>query len=70
MTDFSQEFGRARRDGSKASLIILLQSGWKGQQRGDLSPNREAMQAYLNQEHCFRGVTSQFSRRVAVVQRG
>ncbi|KAL5344167.1 hypothetical protein ACLOAV_004652 [Pseudogymnoascus australis] len=60
MTDFSQESGRAGRDGSKASSIVLLRSTWAAQTSGCLSPDREAMDVYLTQEHCSRGVLSQF----------
>jgi superfamily II DNA helicase RecQ len=60
MTDFSQESGRAGRDGSKASSIVLLRSKWTAQSSGCLSPEREAMDAFLTQEHCSRGVLSQF----------
>lgn len=60
MTDFSQESGQAGRDGSKASSIVLLGAGWKRQSGGHLSLAREAMQVYLSQEHCSRGVMSQF----------
>jgi hypothetical protein len=57
---FSQESGRAGRDGGKASSIVLLHSGWKPQIDGSLSPDREAMQLYLTQQYCSRGVLSQF----------
>ncbi|KFY23902.1 hypothetical protein V491_02362 [Pseudogymnoascus sp. VKM F-3775] len=60
MSDFSQESGRAGRDGSKASSIILLRSTWAAQTSGCLSPDQEAMDVYLMQEHCSRGVLSQF----------
>ena len=46
-TAFSQESGRAGRDGGKASSIVLLHAGWKPQVDGSLSPDREAMQLYL-----------------------
>ncbi|PVH72190.1 P-loop containing nucleoside triphosphate hydrolase protein [Cadophora sp. DSE1049] len=60
LTDFSQESGRAGRDGSKASSIILLHAGWKPQVDGHLSADREAMQLYLTQQYCSRGILSQF----------
>jgi Lhr-like helicase len=59
-TAFSQESGRAGRDGGKASSIILLHSGWKPHVDGTLSPDQEAMQLYLTQQYCSRGVLSQF----------
>jgi len=59
-TAFSQESGRAGRDGGRASSIVLLHSGWKAQLDGHLSADREAMQLYLTQKHCSRGVLSQF----------
>lgn len=59
-SSFSQESGRAGRDGQKASSIVLLWSGWKPQLEGHLSPDQEAMQLYLSQQHCSRGVLSQF----------
>jgi hypothetical protein len=59
-TAFSQESGRAGRDGGKASSIILLHSGWKPQADRSLSPDQEAMQLYLTQQYCSRGVLSQF----------
>ncbi|PQE16365.1 telomere-associated recQ-like helicase protein [Rutstroemia sp. NJR-2017a BVV2] len=60
LTDFSQESGRAGRDGGKASSIVLLHAGWKPQLDEYLSADRAAMQLYLTQQHCFRGVLSQF----------
>jgi hypothetical protein len=60
LTDFSQESGRAGRDGSKASSIVLLHAGWKPQVDEHLSADREAMQLYLTQQYCSRGVLSQF----------
>ncbi|KAH7385148.1 P-loop containing nucleoside triphosphate hydrolase protein [Cadophora sp. MPI-SDFR-AT-0126] len=54
LTDFSQESGRAGRDGSKASSIVLLHAGWKPQVDGHLSADREAMQLYLTQQYCSR----------------
>ena len=60
LTDFSQESGRAGRDGAKASSIILLRSGWKPQLDADLAPDQEAMQLYLAQKYCSRGILSQF----------
>ncbi|OBT81161.1 hypothetical protein VE02_10169, partial [Pseudogymnoascus sp. 03VT05] len=60
MSDFSQESGRAGRDGSRASSITLLQSTWAVPTSGSLSPDQEAMGVYLAQQHCSRGVLSQF----------
>jgi len=60
MTAFSQESGRAGRDGGKASSIILLRAMWKPQLNQDLAPDQEAMQLYLTQQYCSRGVLSQF----------
>jgi len=60
LTDFSQESGRAGRDGSKASSIVLLHAGWKPQDDEHLSADRRAMQLYLTQQYCSRGVLSQF----------
>jgi hypothetical protein len=37
-----------------------LHSRWKPQVDGSLSPDREAMQLYLTQQYCSRGVLSQF----------
>jgi hypothetical protein len=60
LTDFSQESGRAGRDGSQASSIVLLRAGWQPQVDGYLSADRQAMQLYLTQQYCSRGVLSQF----------
>lgn len=60
LTDFSQESGRAGRDGAKASSIILLRSGWKPQLSAHLALDQEAMQLYLAQKYCSRGILSQF----------
>lgn len=60
LTDFSQESGRAGRDGAKASSITLLHSGWKPRLDVHLAPDQEAMQLYLAQKYCSRGVLSQF----------
>jgi len=57
-TAFPQESGRAGRDGGKASSIVLLHSGWKPQADGTLSPDQGAMQLYLTQQYCSRGVLS------------
>jgi orsellinic acid/F9775 biosynthesis protein OrsD/helicase-like protein/RAD3-like DEAD/DEAH box helicase len=59
-TSFSQESGRAGRDGKKASSIIMLSATWKPQVDQGLSPDKEAMQLYLTQQYCSRGVLSQF----------
>ncbi|KAI5465231.1 P-loop containing nucleoside triphosphate hydrolase protein [Mariannaea sp. PMI_226] len=62
MMDFSQESGRAGRDGKRAESIVLLSAAWQpyagGQQPSDL--DEESMQLYLTQEHCSRAVMSQF----------
>lgn len=60
MTDFSQESGRAGRDGKKAESIVLLSAAWEPKPSGDLDLDEEAMQLYLTQKHCSRGVLSQF----------
>ena len=60
LTDFSQESGRAGRDGGKALSIILLQAGWKPEDNACLSPDEQAMQLFLTQKYCSRGVLSQF----------
>jgi len=59
-SSFSQESGRAGRDGKQASSIVLLWSRWKPDLEGRLSPDQEAMQLFLSQHHCSRGVLSQF----------
>ena len=62
LTAFAQESGRAGRGGGRAASIILLSAAWAP----DLSPGRalgpdqQAMQLYLAQQHCARGVLSQF----------
>ncbi|KAI5458862.1 P-loop containing nucleoside triphosphate hydrolase protein [Mariannaea sp. PMI_226] len=60
MTDFSQESGRAGRDGEVAESIILLSATWEPQISQQLDSDRESMQLYLAQKHCSRGVLSQF----------
>lgn len=60
LTDFSQESGRAGRDGEIAESIILLSAAWQPQLGLRLGPDKELMQLYLMQEHCSRGVLSQF----------
>lgn len=60
MTDFSQESGRAGRDKKMAESIILLPPTWKPQPASDLSADQEAMQLFLTQRYCSRGVLSQF----------
>lgn len=62
MTDFSQESGRAGRDGERAESVVLLSAAWQpyvgGRQPVDL--DEESMQLYLTQQHCSRAVISQF----------
>ena len=60
VTSFSQESGRAGRDGKKATSIVLLSASWKPHLDSGLSADEEAMQLYLTQQYCFRGVLSQF----------
>jgi superfamily II DNA helicase RecQ len=60
MSDFSQESGRAGRNGVKACSIVIISQTWKPQLNTQLAPDEEAMQLYLIQEHCSRGVLSQF----------
>ena len=57
---FSQETGRAGRDGGKASSIVLLSAAWEPALDQALPPDEEAMHLYLTQQHCSRGVLSQF----------
>ncbi|KAH6985535.1 hypothetical protein EDB80DRAFT_511797, partial [Ilyonectria destructans] len=63
MTDYSQESGRAGRDGKPAESIILLNAAWQPQLDQPLSADSEAMHLYLMQRHCSRGVLSQFLDR-------
>jgi len=54
MTDFSQESGRAGRDGKRAESIVLLSGAWQPHSDGR-TPNdtdEEFMQLYLTQQHC------------------
>ncbi|KAG8673877.1 hypothetical protein FPOAC1_007196 [Fusarium poae] len=60
LTDFSQESGRAGRDGEVAESIVLLSAAWQPQLGRPVSADKEAMQLYLLQEYCSRGVLSQF----------
>ena len=61
ITDFSQESGRAGRDGRPAESITLLSAAWKPQVC--VSADEEAMQLYLSRLHCLRGVMGQFLDR-------
>ena len=47
VTSFSQESGRAGRDGGKASSVVLLSATWKPRVDQGLTPDEEAMQLYL-----------------------
>src|SRR5258708_1932100 len=60
MSDFAQESGRVGRDGAKACSIVMLSITWKPQLDRQLPPDQEAMQLYLTQQYCSRGVLSQF----------
>ncbi|KAH7114702.1 hypothetical protein EDB81DRAFT_823240, partial [Dactylonectria macrodidyma] len=60
MTDFSQESGRAGRDGKVAESIVLLSAAWQPQLDRRLGADEEAVQLYLTQQHCSRGIMSQF----------
>ncbi|PNP44463.1 hypothetical protein TGAMA5MH_03809 [Trichoderma gamsii] len=61
MTDFSQESGRAGRDGMAAESIVLVSAAWEARDNGDIGDvDGRAMQLYLTQEQCLRGVLSQF----------
>ena len=59
-TCFVQESGRAGCSGEPASSIVLLSATWQPQLDQGLSLDEEAMQLYLTQQHCCRGVLSQF----------
>lgn len=58
MTDFSQESGRAGRDGKLAESIVLLSGAWLpyGNGRGPKDTDEEFMQLYLTQQHCSRAI--------------
>ncbi|KAL6359113.1 hypothetical protein LRP88_09313 [Fusarium phalaenopsidis] len=60
MTEFSQESGRAGRDGKVAESIVLLSAAWQPQLDRQLGADQEAMQLYLTQQQCSRGIMSQF----------
>jgi hypothetical protein len=60
LTDFSQESGGVGGDGQKAYSTVLLRAGWEPQLDEHLSSDRKAMQLYLTQQYCSRGVLSQF----------
>jgi superfamily II DNA helicase RecQ len=61
MTSFSQESGRAGRDGRRAeSLVLRGRTGRTGGPEGQRGADEAAMDLYLTQQHCSRGVMSQF----------
>ncbi|KAI6777521.1 uncharacterized protein J7T54_003695, partial [Emericellopsis cladophorae] len=61
ITDFSQESGRAGRDGRPATSVILLSAAWqRAGAPAALDEDEEAMQLYLAGGHCLRAVLSQF----------
>jgi superfamily II DNA or RNA helicase len=62
MTDFSQETGRAGRDGYPAESIILLSTNWQPYSGGRYpeDTDEECMQLYLTGEYCCRAVMSQY----------
>ena len=56
MSDFAQESGRAGRGGGLAASIVLLPAAWAPALGRPLDPDREAMQLFLTQQYCSRGV--------------
>ncbi|KAG6090771.1 hypothetical protein E4U30_007991, partial [Claviceps sp. LM220 group G6] len=61
LTDFSQESGRAGRDGWPAQSIVFLSAAW--QPNCDQPPrdlDEELMQLYLEGKNCLRAVMSQY----------
>ncbi|KAJ9130107.1 DEAD/DEAH box helicase [Pleurostoma richardsiae] len=60
MTNFSQESGRAGRDGKPAESIVLLSAAWQPRLDRPLGRDEEAMQLYLTQQDCSRAVLSRF----------
>ena len=58
MTEFSQESGRAGRDGKQAESIVVLSAAWRPPVSSDM--DQESMNLYLTQQHCLRAVMSQF----------
>jgi len=59
-SNFSQESGRAGRDGQAATSVVMLRSTWKPKIDSYLCPDEYTMQLYLSRLYCYRGVLSQF----------
>lgn len=65
MIDFTQEAGRAGRDGERAYSFVLLPRKWQvrtasGCDSEDLVRDRQAMERYLMGEQCFRTLLSTY----------